>query len=103
VENIDFWMDFVVKISQKLQKLGFEGKINWAFNVCTIGPIAHVTLIITYKYCTIWNTSVIRFKLSSRKFFFIFHNLKTIINHIFVKPNTQLVDFINFVVKFVLN
>jgi hypothetical protein len=46
VEDIDFWMDFVVKNSNKLQKLSLEGKIGWAFNVFTVGPTTHGTLIL---------------------------------------------------------
>ncbi len=34
--DIDFWMDFVVGNSNKLQKLGLEGKISWPFNVFTL-------------------------------------------------------------------
>ncbi len=33
VEDIDIWMDVVAKSPNKLQKLGLEGKINWALNV----------------------------------------------------------------------
>ncbi len=29
MEDIDFWVDFVAKNSNKLQKLGLEGKISW--------------------------------------------------------------------------
>ncbi len=36
MEDIDFWMDFVVGNSNKLQKLGLEGKISWALNVFTL-------------------------------------------------------------------
>jgi hypothetical protein len=36
VGDIDFWMDFVVGNSNKLQKLGLEGKISWPFNVFTL-------------------------------------------------------------------
>ncbi len=35
METIDFWVDFDVGNSKKLQKLGLEGKINEAFNVFT--------------------------------------------------------------------
>jgi hypothetical protein len=37
MEDIDFWVNFVVRNSNKLQKLGLEGKIGWAFNVFTLG------------------------------------------------------------------
>jgi hypothetical protein len=39
-------MDFVVGNSNKLSKLGLEGKINWALNVFTVGPTTHATLVI---------------------------------------------------------
>jgi hypothetical protein len=45
VEAIDFLVDFVVGNSNKLQKLGLEGKINWALNVVTLGPMARGTLV----------------------------------------------------------
>jgi hypothetical protein len=48
-----FLVDFVVKNSNKLQKLGLEGKIGWAFNVFIVGPTAHATLIIINKNCKI--------------------------------------------------
>ncbi len=38
-------MDFVVENSNKLQKLGLEGKVTQALNVFTLGPRAHATLI----------------------------------------------------------
>jgi hypothetical protein len=41
VENIDF----VVKNSNKLQKLGLERKIRWAFNVFTLGPTIQAALV----------------------------------------------------------
>ncbi len=36
MEDIDFWVEFVVGNSKKLQKLVLEGKIGWAFNVFTL-------------------------------------------------------------------
>jgi hypothetical protein len=36
VENIGFWVNFVAINSKKLQKLGLDGKISWAFNVFTL-------------------------------------------------------------------
>ncbi len=33
MEDIDFWMDFIAGNSNKLQKLGLEGKISWTLNV----------------------------------------------------------------------
>jgi len=36
MEDIDFWVDFVVGSSNKLQKLGLERKINWVLNVFTL-------------------------------------------------------------------
>ncbi len=71
MEDIDFWVDFVFKNSNKLQKLGLKGKFGWAFNVFTVGPMAHATLIIIDQHCTICNMGVIRFKSSFRKFFFL--------------------------------
>jgi hypothetical protein len=41
-----FWVDFVAENSKKLQKLGLEGKISWALNVCTLGAMAQATLVI---------------------------------------------------------
>jgi hypothetical protein len=38
-------VDFVVGNSNKLQKLGLEGKVTQALNVFTLGPRAHATLI----------------------------------------------------------
>jgi hypothetical protein len=29
VEDINFWVNFVVGNSNKLQKLGLKGKVNW--------------------------------------------------------------------------
>jgi hypothetical protein len=40
MEDIDFLVDFVDGNSNKLQKLGLEGKISWALNVFTLGPTA---------------------------------------------------------------
>jgi hypothetical protein len=55
VEDIDFWVNFVAENSNKLQKLGLEGKISWALNVFyilffienvfTLGPMAQATLV----------------------------------------------------------
>jgi len=42
VENIDF----AAKNSNKLQKLGLERKIIWAFNVFTLGLTIQATLIL---------------------------------------------------------
>jgi hypothetical protein len=36
VENIEFWVDFVIGNSSKLWKLGLERKISWALNVFTL-------------------------------------------------------------------
>ncbi len=36
MEDIDFWVDFVAENSNKLQKLGLEGKFSWALNVFTL-------------------------------------------------------------------
>jgi hypothetical protein len=46
VEDIDFWVIFVTGNSNKLQKLGLEGKISQAFNVFTLGPMAQATLVV---------------------------------------------------------
>jgi len=40
---------FVVENSNKLQKMGLEGKINEAFNVFTLGPMAQATLEVNNK------------------------------------------------------
>ncbi len=39
MEDIDFWVDFVAGDSNKLQKLGLEGKISWALNVFTLSNL----------------------------------------------------------------
>jgi hypothetical protein len=36
VEDIDFWVEFVIGNSNKLQKLVLERKISWALNVFTL-------------------------------------------------------------------
>ncbi len=36
MEDIDFWVDFALENSSKLQKMGLEEKISWAFNVFTL-------------------------------------------------------------------
>jgi hypothetical protein len=36
VEDSDFWVSFVAENSNKLQKLGLEWKISWAFNLFTL-------------------------------------------------------------------
>ncbi len=41
----DFLVDFVAENSKKLQKLGLEGKISWAFNVFTLGPTTQAALV----------------------------------------------------------
>jgi len=40
VDDIDFWVDFVARNSNKLQKLGLEGKMSWVLNVFALGPMA---------------------------------------------------------------
>jgi hypothetical protein len=40
VKDINFQVDFVAGNSNKLQKLGSEGKISWALYVFTLGPTA---------------------------------------------------------------
>ncbi len=45
MEDIDFWEDFVVENSNKLQNLGLEGKISWALNVFTLGPTMEARLV----------------------------------------------------------
>jgi hypothetical protein len=39
VEYIDFLIDFVTGNSNKLQKLGLEGKISWALNMFTFSNL----------------------------------------------------------------
>ncbi len=48
MEVIDFWVNFVVRNSNKLQKLGLEGKLSWALNVFTLGANGHATLVMHY-------------------------------------------------------
>ncbi len=36
MENIEFWVDFVTRNSNKLSKLGLERKISWALNAFTL-------------------------------------------------------------------
>jgi hypothetical protein len=39
MKNIEFWMNFAIENSNKLQKMGLGGKMNW---VCLhLGPITH--------------------------------------------------------------
>jgi hypothetical protein len=45
VEDIAFRVDFVAGNSQTMQKRGFKGKICWALNVFTLGPMAQATLV----------------------------------------------------------
>ncbi len=45
MEDIDVWMDFVARNSNKLKKLDLEGKISWALNVFTLGPTTKATLV----------------------------------------------------------
>jgi hypothetical protein len=40
---------FVVGNSNKLQKLGLEGKISQALNVFTLGPMVQATLVVNNK------------------------------------------------------
>ncbi len=42
MENVVFWVDFVDGKSKKLQTLGLEGTINWAFNVFTLPKFENV-------------------------------------------------------------
>jgi hypothetical protein len=42
----DFLVDFVAGNSNKLQKLGLEGKISGSFNVFTLGPTTQATLVL---------------------------------------------------------
>jgi hypothetical protein len=49
MKSIDFGVDFVVGNSNKLQKLGLEGKICWVPNVFTLGPTAQATLVLYGK------------------------------------------------------
>ncbi len=45
MKDIDFLVNFVAGNSNKLQKLGLEGKISSALNVVTLGPMAQATLV----------------------------------------------------------
>ncbi len=50
----DFWVDFVVENSNKLQKLGCEKeKVSWDLNVFTLGPTTQATLV-KVKWRRIW-------------------------------------------------
>jgi len=49
VEDIDFGVDFVAENSNKLPKLGLEGKISWTLNVFTLCPTTQVTLVLLDK------------------------------------------------------
>jgi hypothetical protein len=60
VENIDFLVHFVVENSNKLQKLGLEGKISWSFNVFTLGPTTQTTLVMMNWWK--WWDNVVRVK-----------------------------------------
>ncbi len=40
MEDIDLWVDFVARNSNKLQNLGLEGEISRALNVSALGPTA---------------------------------------------------------------
>ncbi len=51
MEDIDFWVDFVVGNSNKLQKLGWEGKISGNFNVFTLGPTTQAILVVDDCTC----------------------------------------------------
>ncbi len=39
MEDIDFLVDFAAGDSNKLQKLGLQGKISWALNVFTLSNL----------------------------------------------------------------
>ncbi len=51
MEDIDIWVDFVVRNSNKLQKLGLGGKISENLNVFTLGPTTQVTLVVEDWMC----------------------------------------------------
>jgi hypothetical protein len=42
VKDTDFWVNFVAGNSNKLQKLGLEGKISWVLNVFTFPNLENV-------------------------------------------------------------
>jgi hypothetical protein len=44
-------VDFVVRNSNKLQKLGLGGKISENLNVFTLGPTTQVTLVVEDWMC----------------------------------------------------
>ncbi len=54
MKGIDFWVNFVAGNSNKLQKLGLEGKFSWTLDVFTLGPTAQATLV----WMTITNSTV---------------------------------------------
>jgi hypothetical protein len=46
VKDIDFWVNFVVRNLNKLQKFGLKGKTSWTLNVFTLGATTHATLML---------------------------------------------------------
>jgi len=50
VEDIDFRVDFIAEISNKLQNLGLEGKVNQALNVFTLGSTTQAKLVSYYNH-----------------------------------------------------
>jgi hypothetical protein len=46
-----FLSGFVARNSNKLQKLGLEGKMSWVLNVFIVGPMAYVLTIVLYNLC----------------------------------------------------
>ncbi len=45
MKDIAFWVNFFAENSDKLPKLGLEGKISWAHTLFTLEPTALATLV----------------------------------------------------------
>jgi len=41
-----FWSVFCCENSNKLKKMALEGKVGWALNVFTLGPMTYATLVL---------------------------------------------------------
>jgi hypothetical protein len=50
VEDIDFRVDFIIENSNKLQKLGLEGKVSRALNVFTLESTTQAKLVSYYNH-----------------------------------------------------
>ncbi len=50
MEDIDFRVDFIIENSNKLQKLGLEGKVSRALNVFTLESTTQAKLVSYYNH-----------------------------------------------------